>query len=245
MMLKIKNENGEDLDAIIDGSANATVIFVHGLGTDKYDGANIFGDIAEMLSKRFRTVLFDLSGCGVSGGKEENSNLLKWSRDLNSVIDFVKTTYGGDIIIIAHSFGTFVTSKLSPNGIRIAVFLSMANIDTSGRFIKDRIRSRGGVVDENGISTYPRTAGGVQKFGPEFWKELERFEPVESIGTFAKKTKLTIIDPNQDEIVKDENRKGYSDIPNLKYVRMDGDHNFSKPVDRKALLDKVAGLLKQ
>ena len=162
---EVRNEQGEKLDVLVEGKADAkaTIIFVHGLGTNKNEGNNLFGEIASKLGDRYRIVRFDLSGCGASEGKEEDFNLRKWSRDLDSVLKYVKAHYKGEVFIIAHSFGTFVTTRLAPEGVKGAIFVAMANKDTSGSSIKARIRSRGGVVNEEGISTYPRSTGEVQK----------------------------------------------------------------------------------
>ncbi len=188
-------------------------------------------------------VLFDLSGCGKSEGKEEDSNLLKQSKDLKAIINYVHANYGGDTYIIAHSFGTFVTARLSPDNIQKIIFVAMANKDTSGNSIKDRIRSRGGTVDEKGTSLYPRTSGGIQKIGSSFWLELARFDPIAEVRKLASKTSLTIIEPNQDEIVKRENREGYDEIQNLHYIRLDGSHDFADPEQRKTLIQHVSSIL--
>jgi pimeloyl-ACP methyl ester carboxylesterase len=243
--LKVQNEHGEKLDVVVEGNPNAktTVIFVHSLGTNKDDDKNLFKDIAASFSDKFRIVRFDMSACGMSEGKEEDSNLYKWSRDLNSIIEYVKSKYDGEICIIAHSFGTFVTAKLSPSNVQKVVFVAMANKDTSGSSIKERIRSRGGVVNEQGISTYPRTTGEVQKLGPAFWTELAKFKPITEVGTFASKTKLTIIEPKQDEVVKKENREGYEGLSDLSYIKLDGGHEFPNPEDRKVLIKQLTEIL--
>lgn len=241
--IKIVNEQNEKLDVLIEGNTNArsTIIFVHGLGVNKNEGKNLFVDIATQLENKFRIVRFDLSGCGASEGKEEDSNLYKWSKDLYTIIKYVRSKYDGNVYIIAHSFGTFVTARLSPPNIQKTVFVAMANKDTSGASIKARIKSRNGIVNEQGISIYPRTTGEVQKIGPSFWRELTKFNPILAVNTFASKTKLTIIEPNQDEIVKKENREGYEKMVD-KYIKLDGSHEFAKPEDRKVLIQQINAL---
>lgn len=59
--LKIKNIFGEKLDVLIEGNeqTDEIIIFVHGFGTDKNEGAGSFFDAAEYFKKNYLTVRFD------------------------------------------------------------------------------------------------------------------------------------------------------------------------------------------
>ena len=63
-MTEIRNKFGERIDALVEGKedADATIVFVHGSGTDKNEGENLFVDISKTLGKKFRIVRFDFSG---------------------------------------------------------------------------------------------------------------------------------------------------------------------------------------
>src|SRR3990167_11225559 len=70
---QIINPYGERLDALVEerDRASATVIFVHGFGTDKHESDRYFDDLSFGLQKNFRIVRFDLSACGKSDGRLE------------------------------------------------------------------------------------------------------------------------------------------------------------------------------
>jgi pimeloyl-ACP methyl ester carboxylesterase len=237
--MKLKNQYGENLDLIVEGNQNSdtTVVFVHGLGTDKNE-EGLFVDISKSLP--YRIIRFDLSGYGKSDGKQEDANLQKHAKDIESVIDYAKK-FNGRINIIAHSMGTFATLLLSPNGIAKTFLLCPPSSDTcrSIEATKKRILSRSGTVNETGISIYPRSNGQVQIIGPMFWKALREFNPIISMKAYSMKNDLFVFGALHDEVISKETVTSYKQIPNLKYIELEGDHNFTKPEDRAALLSKI------
>lgn len=118
MESKICNSRGEKIDALVEGTNNGiTIVMAHGFGTQKDEYAGFFTDISKSLSPLARVVRFDFSGYGKSEGREEDSDLNKMADDLASVLAWVRSEFGGRIMIIAHSLGTLVTRVLSPDGI--------------------------------------------------------------------------------------------------------------------------------
>ena len=175
--LYIKNALGEDLDCLVEGNPTAvkTLVFVHGLGTNKDESFNYFCDLAKSLSEDFRIVRFDLSGCGQSNGRFEDGDYSKWAEDLRAVLAYVRSNFFGEVFILSHSMGCFVTLRLQPEGIKKTVFTGMPNHNV--KYIAKRLRALlksrlGGVFDPKGTSVYPRSTGEVQKIGPSFWKVL-------------------------------------------------------------------------
>ncbi len=241
----VKNSSDELLDVLIEGNPESEnlLLFVHGFGTNKDEGGNLFVDIAQVFSDDFQIVRFDFSGYNLSEGKPEEGSLTKYARDLQSVWNFIDDRFHGKSrYIIAHSLGTFVTSLASLDGIEKAVFTGIPNADTVMMVhrIQERIREKGGVVKTNGISIYPRSSGQVYKVGAEFWNSLMQFHPIDSISRVAHKTKLMIIRPLEDEIVGNEFVEEYKEIPWLSLVEIHGDHNFTKLDDREYLIYKIA-----
>ena len=113
--LFINNPRNEQLHTLIEGQpdADTTIIFVHGFGTNKDEGENLFADVSQALNKRFRTIRFDFSGYGQSQGRQEDVDLNKQAEDLAAVLEYTRHNYSGQINILAHSMGTYVAC-LSP-----------------------------------------------------------------------------------------------------------------------------------
>ncbi len=244
ILYRIKNKFGEELDTLVEGkdSADTTVVFVHGFGTQKDESYGYFVDIAKSLHNNYRTVRFDFSGYGKSGGKQEDANYQKHADDLQIILDWAKKTFSDKIYIIAQSMGCFVTALLSPDQVEKTVFTSIPN--TNVEYIVERFKQRfmtrpGGKFDEKGISILPRSTGELQKVGPSFWKVLREFNPVDSVSQLAKKTNLLILKPLQDDVVGNEFFEEYKKIPGLQYVELDGNHGFRKKEDRDLLIQKM------
>lgn len=246
LKIKIPNKEKELLDVLIEGNENSsvTIVFVHGFAANKH--WDYFDTAAEEFSKEYRIVRFDFSGCGKSQGKLEDKNFIKWSEDLNVILNFIKNKYQGKIFLIAHSMGVFVTSLLSPNNIFKSVFTGTpnSNINYIIDFLtKSALSRKGGRINYKGISIFPRSFGEIQKIGPSFWEALKSFKPVEKITEFSKKTDLLMIHMKQDKIIGGKFLNEYSLIPNIKIKWLNGDHSFTKQEDRKILIQEIKNFL--
>lgn len=246
--IKIANKQNELLDVLVEGKNNAEkiLIFAHGLGTDKDGGLNLFKDIAGAFKDRFKIIRFDFSAYGRSEGKEEDANIKKNSEDLETVIDFVKDNYKGELNLIAHSMGTFYTGRVNPEGFKNIILTGIPshNPEFTAEMIAERIRTReNSILNMEGVSTYPRTSGAIQKIGKEFWKELRNAKPLVWFKELGSKANLTIIHPNQDEIISDLYLEGYKNQKEYTYIELEGDHNFSKKEDRLNLIDRLIDIL--
>jgi len=247
--LKVNNIFGEKLDVLVEGNedADTVIIFVHGFGTDKDEGANSFLDLANEFKDKYLLVRFDQSGYGESEGIDEEFQFQKAAGDLDFIIRYVRRIYQDkDVNIIAHSLGTFITALLSPNGISKTVFTGAINLDLQliADKLFDRIINAGGELNKNGTTVYPRSSGAIQKVGKDFWRVLESNELNVYLKEFAKKTDLIVFKSIQDEVVGGgESFEDYKKIKDLKYVEITGDHNFTKPGDRKNLIQKIKDFL--
>jgi len=248
MKTKIKNIFGENLDVLIEGNnkSDRILIFVHGFGSDKNEGFASFLDLSGYFKDDFLTIRFDLSGYGKSEGEECEFQFHKAAGDVDSVIRYARKKYKGkELNVIAHSLGAFVVCILSPFMIKKTVFTSIPN--SNSRFIikelQKRIIAKGGKINENGITAYTRTSGAVQLIGKDFWKTLRSFEPVESIKELSEKTDLAIFKPKQDDVLRDKYFSEYKAIDNIKYIEIDGDHNFTKKENRLNLFEQIKKFL--
>ncbi len=247
--LKIRNIFGENLDLLLEGSEESkdVVIFVHGYGTDKDEGFASFLEFSEYLEDEFLIIRFDLSGYGASEGKDMDFQFQKAAGDVDSVIRYARRTWPDkNINIIAHSLGTFVVGLLSPHNIKRTVFTSVpnANMRYVSETLQQRILDKGGRVDKNGITVYPRTAGATQLIGKDFWRTLENSDPIQLIEELGQKTKLVIYKPKQDEVLEYKYFEDYKNLKNAKYIEIDGDHNFKDPKDRQILFDEIRNFLR-
>jgi len=248
MNLKIFNSFQEKLDVLVEGDlqSDKTVVFVHGFGTNKNEGTDLFVDISREIGTDYKIVRFDFSGYGNSEGKQEEVNYEKQTYDLESVLDHVRNQFQGEIFIIAHSMGTFITSLLSPEGIKKAVFTGIPQQEPKEVYntIKSRILKKAdGVFNERGISRYLRSSGEVQKIGAKFWKILLTIKPIELFEAFAQKTDLILFKPIQDHVTAGGSFDKYRNSRILNWVELNGDHNFSKPQDRVVLINKIKDFL--
>jgi len=244
MKKKIKNIFGENLDVLIEGNtkSNKILIFVHGFGSDKNEGFAIFLDMAKYLKNDFITIRFDLSGYGKSEGKDYEFQFQKAAGDVDSVIRYARKHFPKkEIYIVAHSLGTFVVSILSPYMIKKMVFTSIpnSNIGFIVEKLKKRIISKGGRINENKLTFYPRTNGAVQVIGKDFWRTLRTFNPIEYIEDLGNKTNLRIFKPKNDDVLKNKYFREYKDIKNINYIEIEGDHNFTNNVDRINLFKHI------
>ena len=239
----VNNAMGEKIDVLVEGNLNSpiSIVFVHGFGTNKDEGAGLFVDLSSAL-REYRVVRFDFTGYGKSEGKQEDTSLVKEASDLNSVLGFVQEKYGDKIWLIGMSLGCYVIALLSPDSISKTVFISPPDSSqaiTAERLAK-RIKSRkGGVVDYNGITVYPRSSGESQRIGPAFWKSLNEFNAQMAISTYSRKTELITIIPLQDEIFERKNIDFYDKVSSS-CIRMKGNHAFTIQEERDALVSKIA-----
>lgn len=248
MKVKIKNIFGENLDVLIEGNweAKRILVFVHGFGTDKNEGFASFLELADYFKDDFLTIRFDLSGYGESEGEEFEFQFQKAAGDVASVIRYARKNYKDkEIDLVAHSLGAFVVSILSPHRIKKTVFTSIPNSDTEFIIneLQKRIKSKGGKIDENGLSSYPRTKGGVQLIGKDFWRTLRAFDPCEFIRELGEKTDLVIFKPMQDDVLANRHFDEYKAIKNIKYIEINGNHNFTDKKDREDLFRRIKEFL--
>ncbi|SRR5258706_3784639 len=240
----LKNALNENIDVLIEGNNNSeiTVVFVHGFGTDKNEGSNYFIEVSDSLKNKYRIVRFDFSGYGGSEGKEEEVTYEKQAKDLDVILQYVKKRFRGKIFLYAHSMGCFVTLLLNPDGIERTILTSIPNSKSeyvSDLFQKWIMSKKGGKVNKNGLTIFPRSTGKTQKIGKSFWDILEGFDPLKSINKFARKSKVLIIHANQDQIIGKNFVKEYTAVPGVQDVWIDGDHNYTNPEDRRQLIKKV------
>jgi len=93
--------DGGELAVTTWGSAGRTILLMHGWGGSR---AQMTGFVDPLLSARYRVVAYDQPAHGESDGKL--TNLL----EIAPTMDIIAKQEGNFDVIIAHSFGTLITS---------------------------------------------------------------------------------------------------------------------------------------
>ena len=100
------NING--IKAVVHYVSNKFIVCCHGLYSNK--DSKKYVELAELASKEgLSCVRFDFRGCGESEGSFEKSTLTKRLKDLEEVINFIKSKYDAKIALFGSSFGGMVS----------------------------------------------------------------------------------------------------------------------------------------
>lgn len=246
-MIKITNPTNEKNDTWIESNGDqkvlATVILVHGFGTDKHETAGYFDDITHALvSNSYRVIRFDFTGYGLSEGVQREACYAKQVGDLQAVIQYAKSSFTEDFYLLAHSMGCFITAMTSPEGIKKTIMTGIPNADTSLIIarVSERFGSRPGAkLDLSGISLLPRSTGKIQEIGPKFWSDIKNFDPVKAVRSYAKKTQLLLVSWESDEIIGTATLEQYDAISGVTHLYLPGDHSLTQADDRQNFINRM------
>ena len=237
----VENKQGEKLSVWVEGrdDATITVLMVHGFGIGKHDAH--FDDTTAALSKQYRVVRFDFSSYGESEGQNEDATYDKQADEVNLMVEWAKKQFGGDVYIIAQSMGCHAVSIAAPENIKKTVYTAPAPAlgEDVIKGVQDKIRRREGVIDEDGISIYPRSSVPTQKLGPGFWKSIRSHDLVELFANYVQKTSLLLIRPMSDEVVSKEGFAPFRGVDGYILAEIEGDHSFQVEGQRQATLDHI------
>lgn len=249
--LKIKNFYSEELDVEILGNkySNKILIMVHGFGTNKHEGFNLFDDIAKEFLDSYLIIRYDCSGFGKSQGTTLDFSIQKGAEDFNVILNYTRKHYFNfEISILAHSMGLYFSTMFLPLDIKQFIFTGIPNINSQElkNALINRIKNSGGKFNENGISTYKRSSGATQEFGSNFFKSFDNFSCINNISYLINKNKevniknnIVMFRPIQDEIVKQNNFELFIKLLNEQFIELNGDHNFTNIDDRKELIKQI------
>ncbi len=141
----------------------------------------MFDDLTGNLADAgFLVYRFDFSGRGESQGDYSETSLSKQRSDLLNVLHFIQSQEKVDkarIGILAQSFGTAVTVALIPAVKTIILMGSIAHPQSVMG-----LPSKWVVLDKNGLSKRLKTSGEIILIKPQFWKDMENYNLLESIS---------------------------------------------------------------
>lgn len=181
--VSILNEFNEKLVGVetassIEKEKYPTVILVHGFGVTKEE-SGMFDDLAKNLSAAgFLVYRFDFSGCGESEGDYSETSLSKLKSDLSKILEFIKSQPKVDtskIGILGQSFGTATTITLEP---KVKCLIMMGSTSHPKETL---IKLFSDGYNPNGISTRVKFNGTITKVKPQFWKDFENHNLLESV----------------------------------------------------------------
>ncbi len=247
MEYRVPNQRGLELDVLVTGEPTGiTVLCVHGFGTGKHENGDLLRDVATELRETAQVVQFDFSGYGQSQGHDVDASIETMTADVNAMVAWIKAQFPGRAMILAHSMGCFAVANAAPVGIERSIFsgIPRPNTDESIQALQRRLLQRGGTLNVDGVSIYPRKDGQRQRLGRQYWSSLAALDPLGLVQSYARTTELTIIKPLEDEIIGgSEITSAYRRLPGVTMVELHGDHGFTKPKDRRAYLRKVHELI--
>lgn len=217
------------------------VLLVSGFGMDLHENKNSNDEISQRLVKAgYLTVQFNFSVVGT--GRE-----LSLDNRANELIDVWKWMCGRPDVeskrtgIYAISFGTITVLQARPEHLVSTVFVSGV-YDRAERF-KQEFVGRGATILYDNDTELPRSFGKTV-VGPEFWPNLDRFDPINQ----AKKVTTPIFLIHGDKDPKIETlfvQKFYSAIASKKKklkIFHGGDHGIAsvpRPMREEFLTDVV------
>ncbi len=222
------------------------VIFSHGFGTKKDDRGLLSGEhgIAEALQEQgIETILFDYNDVNED---TQYITVRPLSIQIKMLADVIAESRerNEDVIIdiIAHSQGCITPAKLMPEGIRKIIFVA-PSLDVNNQRMIDQFKDRPGtIIDLEGTSTFGGRKDGTTTIVPkEYWVERGNALPIPLFNALSKITELTMIRPNQDDILGNMSIDGLS--KEIKVIYLDGNHGFHGEKDRTKLIETIKNIL--
>ena len=240
--VSILNENDEKLVGIetapsIKGGKYPTVILAHGFCATEEE-SRMLGNIAKNLSEAGILVFrFDFSGYGESEGDYSEISLSKLKLDLSKILEFVKSQSKVDtsrIGILGQSFGTTITITLEPKVKCLVMVSSVAHPKET--FIK----LFGEGYNPDSVSTKIKSNGVITKVKPQFWKDFDNYNPLESIKNIH--SPILFIHGEKDDDIPISEMESYfenANEPKEKIIVKGVDHGFRPHRDKiyKILVD--------
>lgn len=233
--VSILNEFNEKLVGVetapsIEKEKYPAVILVHGFGVTKEE-SGMFDDLAKNLSAAgFLVYRFDFSGCGESEGDYSETSLSKLKSDLSKILEFVKSQPKVDtsrIGILGQSFGTATTITLEP---KVKCLVMMG----STLYPKETlIKLFGDGYNPKGISTRIKASGVITRVKPQFWKDFENHNLLESIKNIH--SPILFIHGEKDDKVPISEMEAYfenANEPKEKIIIEGADHGLSPHRDK-------------
>lgn len=215
----------------------AIVICATGFGMNRYDGYNLFGDIAEKLTEYTVVLveLHDITGSGLT----VNPLTFQVERFNKLISDY--STASVPVVLVGHSMGCLVISKSVAQG-NHAVFLAPAVRDIS-KTLRNTLLSRDGTSeDPDGTMHAKRSDGTTSIVSSEFWHEASRLNIAALYKEATSRIKIKVVIAEEDQLLKEET----ADLHTIEFQSITSipkaDHDFSG-AGRKAMLEELQKII--
>ncbi|MBP9759003.1 hypothetical protein KBD45_04875 [Candidatus Dojkabacteria bacterium] len=233
----IKTKNGIVVNGEYEGNKNSNkvVIFSHGFGVTR-NSHGMFVEIGNLLKEKFLVVRFDYSIVN----KEENwTKVYPYSIQvemLKAVYSFVYSNFHPkEITIIASSMGCLITGLAMLPKIK-KILLLVGPINSPYQNVIDYFSKRPEtMINEKSTSIIKRSDGSITYVESDFWKEMKDINPINLYKKLIKNSEIIFIRATADQIIKDTNYDEIENINGLKYIEIDGDHDFGGDARGKLL----------
>ena len=202
---------------------NHIVIYSHGFGVRK-DDRGLFTDIAAALSDT-QHIMFDYSQIDEATNNLTVAPLGKQAKKLSQIIAETKAANPNAIIdLICHSQGCVVACLAKLAGVRKVVFTGPPAELSVDHMIRIFAARPGSEINLHGISRLQRTDFSTTIVPQEYWKSIERIDPIHLYNELAKTIQLTLINATEDEIIGNKDFRGLS--PEIEVIEIKTGHNF-------------------
>ena len=195
------------------------IIFSHGFGV-RQDDRGLFTDIAKILNDEY--VMFDYNQWNESKQQLTVADIDAQVRKLNGIL---KDNQSRNIDLICHSQGCIVASAADTGMIDRVIFLAPPDDTDVDRFKAVFSKRPGTTISETADSVLGRSDGSKTIVPAEYWKSLRAVSNIpEKYQQLAKRTKLTIIQATQDEVLGKTN---FREVLGADIIQVEADHNFT------------------
>lgn len=242
--VSVKNKSNESLAGFADYPVASrekypTVILVHGFGTDKTEGG-MFDELANTLTNTgFLVYRFDFSGLGKSEGDYSKTSLSKLVGDLRTIVDFVKTqpqVETSKLGAVGLSLGTSVLIAL--NAPEVKIYVLLGSIIRPYEVLKNLCEPYS--FNPNGISFRITPRGRRVELGPQFWKDLSKYDLLKLISVIRKP--VCVIHGEKDTKVPLADAEALykaAKSPKKIVVIKNAGHGAYRPEERKQIIDET------
>src|SRR5689334_13880682 len=97
--------NGLDIHHEVEGEG-PPIVFVHGLGAT----SNVWHAQRATLSKSYRVIVYDRSGCGRSQRARDGYSINAWADELAGLLDYLSVP---SAVVVGHSLGSMVAQRFA------------------------------------------------------------------------------------------------------------------------------------
>lgn len=218
------------------------LVFSHGFGV-KRDSWGMFNQVGDLLKDKYLIIRFDYNGINIKANATIVYPFSTQAEMLKKTISFIQDKFNpSEINIIAHSMGCFMVGMLPCENINKVILIASPPTSPYKRMIEYFSKRKDTRFNEKGTSKIKRSDGSWTYIYPKFWPEVKRVNPPQIYKEISQITKVYIIRAKQDEVIAGDSYNKIKNIKEIKYIELEGNHNFEGSA-RKPWLDKIVECL--